>query len=76
VTLKEKIEQGKRVQTKTLALNVLAVAVEGTVKDWACYIGAVSGLHDAELVYEAGDKQSEELARAIFPAFHDLFYRR
>ncbi|MBA7682677.1 hypothetical protein ES703_91029 [subsurface metagenome] len=76
MTLQEKREQGKRVSSKTLADNVMAVAVEGTVKDWACYIGAVTGLQGEELVYAAGYKQSEEIARAIFPAFHDLIYRR
>ncbi|GAI18219.1 unnamed protein product, partial [marine sediment metagenome] len=45
MTLQEKRDQGKRVASKTLGPNVLAVAVEGTVKDWACYIGAVTGLH-------------------------------
>jgi hypothetical protein len=59
----------KRLEYRALDTKVLAVAVEGAVGDWACYIGAVKGWnHHKEMkdVAAHGNKQSEELARLMF----------
>jgi hypothetical protein len=53
--------------------NNLYVAVEGAVKDWACYVGKVSD--GAEKVKRYGDKISEEKARDLFPEFETLRWR-
>lgn len=53
--------------------NNLYVAVEGAVKDWACYVGKKSDSVDK--VYRYGDKISEEEARELFPEFEKLRWR-
>lgn len=56
--------------------QVLVVAVEGEVKDWAAYIGAVEGnKHSEEVqkVYERGTKLPEQVARILFPDFAKKF---
>ncbi len=53
-----------------LASDVLAVAVKGTVNDWAVYIKAVPGeCHEDEVqnVADNGAKISFELSKILFP---------
>jgi len=55
--------------------KVLVVAVEGAVKDWAAYIGAVPGdSHDKEYqdVARHGTKLSRGFAELLFPRFSGL----
>ena len=62
-----------------LAREVLAVAVEGAVGDWAAYIGAVPGEdHDEEWkrVGKTGAKLRQEVAEVLFPSFAHLKWRR
>lgn len=69
----------KRMRWVRLGHNILAVAVEGAVADWAAYIDAVPGVNhtlEVEHVKTNGDKLPEDVARAIFPAFRDLSWRR
>ena len=40
---KHQVKIRKRLEWRILDKSVLVVAVEGTVKDWAAYIGAVDG---------------------------------
>ena len=59
----------KRLECRALDTKVLAVAVEGHVGDWACYIGAVRGWNHSEEMKDVakhGNKQQEELARLMF----------
>ena len=68
----------KREDYRALSQRVLAVAKEGYVDDWACYIDAVEGNnHEAEVeeVYRYGAKVSKEIAEVLFPNFKDLRYR-
>ena len=68
----------KRTGYMRLGRNVLAVAKEGAVNDWAAYIDAVPGInHEAEVehVMTNGDKLPERVARALFPEFRDLAWR-
>jgi len=68
----------RKSQYKALDKQVLVVAVEGHVGDWAAYAGAVRGLsHESEWreVASHGSKLPEEFARLLFPAFEDLVYR-
>ena len=63
---------------RALGHNVLAVAVKNDI-DWAAYIGAVPGWNfDAEAAEVAahGDKLPEGIARAIFPHFEGVTYRK
>jgi len=53
--------------------NNLYVAVEGAVKDWACYVGKASD--GIQKVKDYGDKISEEKARELFPEFKKLRWR-
>jgi len=69
---------GKRMQYTVLGQNVLAVAKEGAVNDWAAYIDAVPGVNLAEEVkhvMDRGDKLPEAVARVLFPEFRDLTWR-
>lgn len=68
----------KIIDYKALSRRVLAVAVEGSVGDWACYIDAVPGNnHEVELedVMRHGAKQSKKLALVLFPHMKDKPYR-
>jgi len=61
---------------KALAPKVLAVAVEGSIKDWSAYIGTVKGNnHDseAEEVARHGTKIQKEIAEFLFPNFAKEF---
>jgi len=49
------------------------VAVEGAVKDWACYVGSI--IDSVEKVRNYGDKISETRARKLFPEFNHLRWR-
>ena len=62
----------KRVRYEPLDRCVLAVAVEGEVKDWSAYVGAVKGdNHEREFqeVAERGTKLPYSVARVLFPDF-------
>ena len=64
--------QEKMVIAKTHG-DRLYVAVEGAVKDWACYVG---GKNDSlQFVKDYGDKISESKARDLFPEFENLRWR-
>lgn len=68
----------KQTEYKALAKNVLCVAVEGSVRDWAAYIGAVAGISHSEEWHEVRDdgaKLPEEIAKILFPNFRKLRYR-
>ncbi len=70
--------KSKRISITSLDIKVLAVAVEGSIGDWAAYIGAIPGFdHDSEwqAVYKHGSKLPENLAKILFPEFHDLEWR-
>jgi hypothetical protein len=61
-----------KMRYEPLDMHVLAVAVEGRVKDWAAYIGAVEGYnHDLEYkrVSERGTKLPYNIAKLLFPDF-------
>ena len=65
-------------QYVVLDRKVLAVAIEGAVKDWAAYIGAVHGEnHEDEWhdVKSYGSKLRKEIAELLFPEFRDLRWR-
>ena len=67
-----------RIEYTALHTRVLAVAVEGGIKDWAVYIGPVPGMrHSDEYreVMNSGCKCSEALAKCLFPGWTDLDYR-
>jgi len=56
--------------------KVLAVAIEGSVKDWAAYIGSVDGENhgmEAEEVRRSGSKLPREIAEYLFPYFAKRF---
>ena len=55
-----------------LDMHVLAVAVEGEVKDWAAYIGAVEGndhKREYQIIARHGTKLDYKIARLLFPDF-------
>jgi len=65
-----------------LCRDVIVVASEGEIKDWACYIGAVEGInheHEWQQVRDHGCKLpksvAEALANIFFPEFLKLKYR-
>lgn len=65
-----------RTEYKALDSKVLAVAVEGSVKDWAAYIGAVAGENhtlEAEEVKRNGSKLPFYIAGFLFPDFARQF---
>ena len=53
--------------------NNLYVAVEGAVKDWACYVG--KSTDTVERVRDYGNKISESKARKLFPEFKNYKWR-
>lgn len=53
--------------------NNLYVAVEGSVQDWACYVGKRTDT--IEYVKAYGDKIREREARELFPEFEALQWR-
>lgn len=66
----------RRTEWKALDARVLVVAVEGSVKDWAAYIGSVPGHNHAnewKLVASEGSKLSYALAKFLFPKFDEAF---
>ena len=66
----------KRIRYTSLDMRVLAVAVEGAIKDWSCYIGAVEGNnHEREFqeVARRGTKLDYRIARILFPDFDQEF---
>jgi hypothetical protein len=64
---KEKLQQSRTVYHNRF------VAVEGTVNDWACYVGRKD--ETDEYVRSHGDKISESQARELFPDFEKLHWR-
>ncbi|MBA7646858.1 hypothetical protein ES703_54624 [subsurface metagenome] len=76
--LEQKLADLKKVRWRTLARGVMAVAVEGGCKDWACYIGVATktGIEGAEQVYNDGDKQWRYLAEVLFPDFKEAYIYR
>jgi len=66
------------VEWKALSCQVIAVAVEGEVGDWAAYIGAVDGRdHEKEWpeVAKYGAKLDRRIAEILFPQFKKLKWR-
>jgi len=58
---------------------VIVVAIEGSIRDWAAYIGAVPGQnHEREwqLVLEDGSKLFQKFAEVLFPDFAQDFVWR
>jgi len=56
--------------------HVIAVAVEGAIKDWSAYIGAIEGIyfdHEYEQVARTGSKLRREVAEVMFPDFAKKF---
>ena len=68
----------KRVRWIALDSKVIVVAVEGEVKDWAAYIGAVNGNNHFEeypYVMNRGTKLPQRVAEILFPEFKCLRWR-
>lgn len=73
-----KVRGRKAYSWVALDSKVIAVAVEGEIRDWSAYIGAVPGKkHESEYEDVAlhGSKLSKNIAEAIFPDFKRLWYR-
>ena len=51
----------------------LYVAVEGAIKDWACYVGKATD--SVQKVKDYGDKIGEARARLMFPEFKQFRWR-
>ena len=66
-----------KISWRRLDNKVIAVAVEGAIKDWAGYIGAVAGKTENEWkeVAERGTKLPQEVAEVLFPEFGSLRWR-
>lgn len=72
------VSKDKLVDYYVLDNHVLAVAIEGEVKDWAAYIGDMKGYNldwDIEMVKRNGTKLPEKIARILFPNFKNLRWR-
>jgi len=68
--------ESRRREYTTLDRKVLVVAVEGKIKDWAAYIGAVEGknhMKEMDEVAKHGTKIPKEIARLLFPRFANDF---
>ncbi len=57
----------RRIESYRLCSDVLAVAKEGAVGDWAAYIGCKRGQTTAVQVAADGCKLSRKVAELIFP---------
>ena len=67
-----------KLKWRALDKNVLVVAKEGAIGDWAAYIGAVPGNnhHDEyERVAALGSKLPESIANELFPSYKSWDYR-
>jgi len=67
-----------RMRWIALDMRVIVVAVEGGVKDWAAYIGAVEGnSHEREYegVMDYGTQLPQKVAELLFPDFKHLDWR-
>jgi hypothetical protein len=76
--IKPKKERPKRVRYVMLNNDVMAVAVEGEIKDWFAYIGAVNQNNptaDIEKIKAHGNKLRQDIAEILFPDFYDLKWR-
>jgi hypothetical protein len=65
-------------KTRYIALSrkVIAVAIEGEVKDWAAYIDGVPGDNhflEAKEVARTGTKLPQKVAEILFPDFASEF---
>ena len=63
---------------RALACRVLAVASLDNHGDWSVYVDAVPGIHhnfEWDAVAANGDKQSKEIACALFPFLEMKPYR-
>lgn len=70
--------ENKEYGIRPLDHKVLAVAVEGAVKDWAAYVGAVKGDNHSKEAHEValhGNKLPKEIAEILFPEFKHLRWR-
>ena len=70
------MQKQNRIEYYPLANKVLVVAVEGSIKDWACYIGAVEGEnYDKEFlsVARSGAKIQYEIAKILFTEWDIIF---
>jgi hypothetical protein len=67
--LKTEATSKRQIEGYRIAPQVVAVAVEGAVKDWACYVAVSDGVTRRQLQIAAGIgcKQPESVARALFP---------
>ena len=68
------------VRVHWLARDVIAVAKARVEGAWACYIRAAPSIYNEQrsnvaALYD-GDKQPENIARAIFPEFEGVPYAR
>ena len=63
----------ERLKLSTLHYYNFYVAIEGSVGDWACYVG--NRTQSFADVASYGDKISEEEARQLFPEFKNLRWR-
>jgi len=71
-------EWKRQVRWTVLDKRVIAVAMEGSIRDWAAYIGAVPGNNHNEewlSVYENGSKLPRKVAEVLFPDFKCLEWR-
>lgn len=62
----------KEVRYVALGHDVLVVAVEGEIGDWAAYIGSVPGVsHEREYmeVAQTGNKLRRDVAELLFPDY-------
>ena len=72
------VQTNENVQWLALDSKVLVVAVQGEMKDWAAYIGAVPGeKHDLEWqqVARRGTKLPKAVALLLFPTWKKLRWR-
>jgi len=67
----------KMTQHRGMSMKVLAVANTRIEGAWCAYVDAVPGMsHEDEAaeVLAHGSKLDEDVARALFPGFRDLYY--
>lgn len=68
------MDMNGRTEYKALETHVIAVAVEGAVKDWAAYIGAVEGKNheiESKKIARNGAKLPHAVAKVLFPEWEE-----
>ena len=65
----------QRIESRLLAKDVMAVAKQGVVGDWAAYIGAADSETNAMQIASLGEKLPRTVAEAIFPSWKSLEWR-